>query len=60
MVQDQRDQRDVELVERLRDVLDTDEPTVRMDLVEAARERLASGPHPSALEVAGTVVAEFA
>jgi hypothetical protein len=56
----QRDQRDVDLVESVRDALRVDEPTLRMDLIEAARARLASGAHPSSLDLASTVVAEFA
>ena len=36
------------------------EPILRMDLIEAARTRLETGPRPSALDLAGTVVAEFA
>ena len=55
-----RDRRDLELVEALLRDLRLDEPTVRLDLVEAARVRLAGGAQPSALELAGTVVAEFA
>jgi len=54
------DQRDLELVEALLKALRLDEPTVRVDLVEAARSRLVAGARPSALDLAGTVVAEFA
>ena len=54
------DQRDFELVEALLKALRLDEPTVRVDLVEAARGRLVVGPRPSAFDLAGTVVAEFA
>ncbi|HEX4821955.1 MAG TPA: hypothetical protein VFV00_17255 [Acidimicrobiales bacterium] len=54
------DQRDLELVEALLKALRLDEPTVRVDLVEAARGRLAAGTRPTALDLAGTVVAEFA
>ena len=54
------DQRDVDLVESVLESLRVDEPTLRMDLVEAARARLASGARPTALDLAGTVVAEFA
>ena len=60
MQQGERDQRDVELVEVLLHTLRADEPTLRMDLIEAARARLETGPRPSALDLAGTVVAEFA
>jgi hypothetical protein len=55
-----RDQRDTELVDALLKTLCLDEPTVRVDLVEAARVRLAAGARPSALDLAGTVAAEFA
>jgi hypothetical protein len=54
------DQRDMELVDALLKALRLDEPTVRVDLVEAARDRLVAGARPSALDLAGTVVAEFA
>ena len=60
MLQGERDQRDVELVEILAHALHRDEPILRMDLIEAARTRLETGPRPSALDLAGTVVAEFA
>ena len=55
-----RDQRDMELVAALLNALRLDEPTVRVDFVEAARDRLAAGARPTALDLAGTVVAEFA
>lgn len=55
-----RDRRDMELVHALLKALRLDEPTVRVDLVEAARDRLVAGAQPSALDLAGTVVAEFA
>jgi len=60
MLQGERDQRDVELVEILLHALHADEPNLRMDLIEAARARLETGLRPSALDLAGTVVAEFA
>ena len=60
MQHSQRDQRDVELVVSVLDALRVDEPTLRMDLVDAARARLARGTRPSSLELAGTVVREFA
>ena len=60
MVQAPHDQRDFDLVERVLDALQVDEPTLRMDLVEAARERLETGAQPSALDLAETVAAEFA
>lgn len=60
MVVADRDQRDLELVEALLCVLDLHEPPVRTDVVAAARARLAAGAWPTAFEVAGTVVAEFA
>jgi hypothetical protein len=60
MLQREHDQRDVELVEVLLHALRTDEPTLRADLVEAARARLDTGPQPSALDLADTVAAEFA
>jgi len=50
----------MELVAALLNALCLDEPTVRVDLVEAARDRLAAGARPTALDLAGTVVAEFA
>jgi hypothetical protein len=50
----------MELVEALLKALRLDEPTVRVDLVEAARGRLVAGARPSAHDLAGTVVAEFA
>ena len=56
----ERDQRDVELVESVLDALRVHEPTLRMDIVEAARARLAKGTRPTSLDLAGTVVAEFA
>ena len=55
-----RDQRDIELIDALLKALRLDEPTVRVDLVEAARGRLVAGARPSAHDLAGTVVAEFA
>jgi hypothetical protein len=55
-----RDQREMELVDALLKALCLDVPTVRLDLVEAARVRLAAGARPSALDLAGTVAAEFA
>ena len=60
MQRGERDQRDVELVEVVLHALRADEPALRMDLIEAARARLETGPRPSALDLAGTVVAEFA
>ena len=60
MMRGRRDRRDLELVDALLKQLRVDEPTLRLDLVEAARVRLAEGAQPTALELAGTVVAEFA
>lgn len=60
MVMLRHDERDLALVERLLDDLHLNEPTLRMDLVEAARARLVTGPRPSAVDLADTVVAEFA
>ena len=60
MLRGARDRSEVELVESILDVLCIDEPAIRVDLVEAARARLASGMAPSAWDVAETVVAEFA
>ena len=56
----ERDQRDVELVESVLDALRVHEPTLRMEIVEAARARLVKGTRPTSLDLAGTVVAEFA
>jgi hypothetical protein len=54
------DQHDVDMVDDLVDLLVLDEPVPRVDLVEAARARLAGGQHPTALDLAGTLVAHFA
>jgi hypothetical protein len=59
MVRD-RDRQDVELVEFLVVALRAHEPTVRAEVVAAARARVATDSWPSAFDVAGTVVAEFA
>jgi hypothetical protein len=53
-------QHDVDMVDDLVDLLVLDVPVLRMDLVEAARARLAVGQHPTALDLAGTLVAHFA
>jgi hypothetical protein len=60
MVRVDDDRRDVELVEFLLVALRMHEPTVRPHLVEAARARLEAGAWPAAVDVADTVVAEFA
>jgi hypothetical protein len=59
---DQRDvdQHDVELVDALTDHLVVDEPAVRTHLVAAAQAKLAQGEQPTALDLAGTLVAHFA
>jgi hypothetical protein len=54
------DQHDNSLVDDLRELLVLDEPVVRTHVVEAARARLADGDHPSALDLAGTLVLHFA
>jgi hypothetical protein len=54
------DQHDINLVDDLRDLLVLDEPVVRADVVEAARARLADGEHPTAFDLADTLVAHFA
>jgi hypothetical protein len=54
------DQHDVDLVGALTDQLALDEPVVRSHVVAAAQARLAHGEQPTALEVAGTLVAHFA
>ena len=53
-------QDDIDLVDGLREQLVLDEPLVRTHLVAAARARLAEGHQPSALDLAGTLVAHFA
>jgi hypothetical protein len=54
------DHHDNNLVDDLRDLLVLDEPVVRADIVAAARARLADGEQPTALDLAGTLVAHFA
>ncbi|MEY2451839.1 MAG: hypothetical protein QOD92_1413 [Acidimicrobiaceae bacterium] len=54
------DQHDIDLVDDLTDHLALDEPMVRLDLIMAARARLADGRQPTALDLAGTLVAHFA
>lgn len=54
------DQQDIDFVDALTDHLVLDEPIVRIDLVAAARARLADGHQPTALDLAGTLVAHFA
>ena len=56
----QIDQHDIDLVDELTDHLVLDDPVVRVDVVAAARARLADGHHPTALDLAGTLVAHFA
>lgn len=53
-------QHDIDLVDELTDHLVLDDPVVRVHVVAAARARLADGPHPTALDLAGTLVAHFA
>ena len=54
------DEHDHNLVDALIDILVLHHPIVRGDLVAAARARLADGQHPTALDLAGTLVAHFA
>jgi hypothetical protein len=54
------DQHDVELVDQLTGHLALDEPVVRLHVVAAAQARLAEGDQPTALDLAGTLVAHFA
>jgi hypothetical protein len=54
------DQHDIDLVDDLTDHLVLVEPMVRLDLIMAARARLADGRQPTALDLAGTLVAHFA
>jgi hypothetical protein len=54
------DQHDVDLVDELTDHLVLGEVIVRDNVVAAAQARLADGNHPSALDLAGTLVAHFA
>ena len=54
------EEHDIELIDELRDQLVLDEPMVRTQLVAAARARLANGHQPTALDLAGTLVAHFA
>jgi hypothetical protein len=56
----QSDQHDIDLVDELTDHLVLDDPQVRTHVVAAARARLADGLHPTALDLAGTLVAHFA
>jgi hypothetical protein len=55
-----RTQHDAHLIDLVIDHLVLDEPVVRIDVVEAAAARLAAGDRPTALDLAGTVVAHFA
>ena len=54
------DQHDVALVDALTDHLALDEPVVRTHVVEAMQAKLAQGEHPTAQDLAGTLVAHFA
>lgn len=54
------EQQDIDLVDELRDQLLLGEPVVRTHLIAAARARLAEGRQPTALDLAGTLVAHFA
>ena len=54
------DPHDVDLVGALKDHLVPDEPVVRTEVVAAAHAKLAQGEQPTALELAGTLVAHFA
>lgn len=53
-------QHDIDLVDELTDHLVLDEPIVRVHMIAAARARMADGDHPTALDLAGTLVAHFA
>jgi hypothetical protein len=54
------DQHDIDLVDELTEHLVLAHPAVRAHMVAAARARLAAGRHPTALDLAGTLVAHFA
>ncbi|HEV3227450.1 MAG TPA: hypothetical protein VGZ52_11470 [Acidimicrobiales bacterium] len=54
------DQHDTDLAVDLAEHLVLEAPIVRHDVIEAARERLERGSQPTALDLAGTVVAHFA
>jgi hypothetical protein len=54
------DQHDIDFVDELTDQIVLDEAVVRVDVVVAARARLADGRQPTALDLAGTLVAHFA
>ena len=54
------DEHDIEMVDALTDHLVLGEPVVRVHVVAAARARLADGHQPTALDLAGTLVAHFA
>ena len=54
------DQHDVDLVDALTDCLAPNEPVVRTRVVAAVQAKLAQGEQPSALDIAGTLVAHFA
>jgi hypothetical protein len=54
------DQHDIDLVDELADHLVLNVPIVRVEMVAAARARLADGRQPTALDLAGTLVAHFA
>jgi len=55
-----RTEDDARLLDVVIDPLEIHEPMVRDDMVEAASARLAAGDHPTADDLAGTVVAHFA
>jgi hypothetical protein len=60
MSSSQIDQQLIDLVDRLTNHLVLDAPAVRVHVVAAARARLADGQHPTALDLASTLVAHFA
>jgi hypothetical protein len=60
MKAEQIDQHDIDLVDELTDYLVLDDPVLRVHVVAAARARLADGRQPTALDLAGTLVAHFA
>jgi hypothetical protein len=53
-------QHDIDLVDELADQIVLDDEVVRVHVIAAARARLADGRHPTALDLAGTLVAHFA
>jgi hypothetical protein len=54
------DEHDHALVDRLSGLLVLTDPVLRLDVIEAATERLANGVRPTDLDLAETVVDHFA